>query len=118
MGLNGSQSSRFVTLMIPAFLGLYFHLLTLDGWRVQRHCLLVFLLLLVPGQLPLGLGENHPASSFSRPKRAWRDCYLRTEDFEKCEAMSDFKLLPADSPDELRKKFDYLKQHKLNLFAE
>src|SRR6185436_10351155 len=26
MGLNGSQSSRFVTLMIPAFLGLYFHL--------------------------------------------------------------------------------------------
>ena len=82
------------------------------------NCLLVFLLLLIPGHLPLGLGESHPASSFSRPKHAWRDCYLRTEDFEKCEAMSDFKLLPAEPPDELRKKFDYLKQHKLNLFAQ
>ncbi|MEP7343156.1 MAG: hypothetical protein ABI977_35855, partial [Acidobacteriota bacterium] len=118
MGLNGSQSSRFVTLMIPAFLGLYFYLLTLDGWKFQRHCLLVFLILLVPGHLPLNLGEDHPASSFSRPKREWRDCYLRTEDFEKCEAMSEFKLLPAEPPDELRKKFDYLKQHKLNLFLD
>ena len=33
-------------------------------------------------------------------------------------AMSDFKLLPAEPPDELRKKFDYLKQHKLSLFAQ
>lgn len=116
MGLNGSQSSRFVTLMIPAFLGLYFHLLTLDGWRYQRHAMLAFLLLLVPGHLPLKLGDSHPGSTFSQPKRAWRDCYLQTEDFQKCEAMSDFKLLPADAPDELQKKFDYLKQHRLNLF--
>ncbi|MDQ3012922.1 MAG: hypothetical protein M3X11_19715, partial [Acidobacteriota bacterium] len=75
-------------------------------------------LLLVPGHLPLSLGESHPASSFSRPKREWRDCYLRTEDFQKCEAMSDFKLLPVEPPGELPKKFDYLKQHKLNLFAQ
>ncbi len=118
MGLNGSQSSRFVTLMIPAFLGLYFHLLTLNGWKFQRYCLAAFLLLLVPGHLPLGLGESHPASSFSRPKRAWRECYLRTEDFQQCEALSDFKLLPAEPPGEMRKKFDYLKQHKMNLFAQ
>jgi hypothetical protein len=118
MGLNVSQSSRFVTLMIPAFLGLYFHLLTLDGWRFRRPALLVFLLLLVPGHLPLGLGENHPASAFSRPKRAWRDCYLRTEDFAKCEAMSELKLLPLEPPSESRKKLDYLKQHKLNLYSD
>jgi len=118
MGLNVSQSSRFVTLMIPAFLGLYFYLLTLDDWQFQRLALLVFLLLLVPGHLPLGLGENHPASVFSRPKRAWRDCYLRTEDFEKCEAMSELKLLPLEPPSESRKKLDYLKQHKLNLYSD
>jgi hypothetical protein len=117
MGLNVSQSSRFVTLMIPGFLGLYFHLLTLGHINLWRFSLPVFLLLLLPGHLPLNLGESHPASYFSRNKRQWKDCYLQTEDFQKCEAMSEFKLLPAYPPEVMKRKLDYLKEHRLNLFA-
>lgn len=117
MGLNVSQSSRFVTLMIPAFLGLYFHLLALAPSKLRRFTLAFFLLLL-PGHLPLSLGANHPASYFSRNKRQWKDCYLRTGDFQKCEEMSDFKLLPAHPPEVTKSRLDYLKQHRLNLFAD
>lgn len=118
MGLNVSQSSRYVTLMIPGFLAIYFHLLTVKREAVKRFGLPVFLLLLLPGHLPLGLGQSHPASYYSRNKRAWKDCYLRTGDFERCDSTPDFKLLPSQPPDEIKRKLDYLKLHRLNLFAD
>lgn len=118
MGLNISQSSRYVTLMIPGFLALYFHLLTIKRETARRFGMPVFLLLLLPGHLPLRLGADHPASFYSRNKRVWKDCYLRTEDYNRCESISDFKLLPAQSPEAIKRKLDYLKRHRLNLFAD
>jgi hypothetical protein len=118
MGLNVSQSSRYVTLMIPGFLAIYFHLLTIKREPLRRFGLPIFLLLLLPGHLPLRLGESHPASYYSRNKRAWTDCYLRTEDYEKCDSIPGFKLLPSQSPEEIKRKLDYLKRHRLNLFAD
>jgi hypothetical protein len=118
MGLEVSQSSRYVTLMITGFLGLYFSLLTVENRKLRNAALTVFILLLLPGHLPLGLGQTHPADYYSRNKRAWKDCYLKTEDFNQCEAISEFKLLPAQPQEELKRKFDYLKTRKLNLFAQ
>jgi hypothetical protein len=118
MDLHISQSSRYVTLMIPGFLGLYFHLLSVGPGRLRRIGMPVFMLLLLPGHLPLSVGASHPAAYFSDHKRAWKDCYLETEDYRKCESRSDFKLLPGQPPEELKRKLDYLKQRKLNLFAD
>lgn len=114
-GLNGSQSSRFMTL-IPGVLGLYFYLLTLESLRVRQGMLAIFLVLLLPGHFPLGLGINHPANYFSVNKRNWKDCYLRYEDVEKCDALpdlrTDFRLGAA------KWKLDYLKRNKLNLYLD
>ncbi|MGE0127062.1 MAG: hypothetical protein AB7U82_03065 [Blastocatellales bacterium] len=118
MGLNLSQSSRYVTLMIPGFLAIYFHLLTIKRESLRRFGLPIFLLLLLPGHLPLRLGESHPAGFYSRNKRAWKECYLRTGDYKRCESISDFKLLPSQPPEAIKRKLDYLKRHRLNLFAD
>jgi hypothetical protein len=118
MGLNVSQSSRFVTLVIPGYLGFYFHLLTLKYRRLRTVSLIAFLVLLTPGHLPLRLGESHPASYFSRNKRLWKDCYLQSEDYQKCENLSEYKLLPAYLPKVVKSKFEYLKQRRLSFFAE
>lgn len=118
MGLNGSQSSRFVTLIIPGFLGLYFHLLTLKPGRLSQISLIVFLLLLLPGHLPLGLGDNHPAASFSLGKRAWKECFLRTENQYHCNQLTGFAALSAMEPVILKKRLDFMRQNRLNFYAE
>ena len=118
MGLNGSQSSRFVTLIIPGFLGLYFHLLTLESGRLRQICLVVFLLLLLPGHLPLRLGDSHPATVFSRGKLAWKECFLRTENPDQCNQLTGFPVLSAMGPEVLQNRLDFLKRNRLNLYGE
>ncbi len=118
MGLNGSQSSRFVTLLIPGFLGLYFHLLTLKSERLRRACLIAYLLLLLPGHLPLRLGEGHPAAVFSRGKRDWKECFLQTENITHCNELTGFEVIGATDPEVLRQRIDFMKRNRLNLFAD
>ncbi|MBP6820855.1 MAG: hypothetical protein KA368_04900 [Acidobacteria bacterium] len=118
MGLNGSQSSRFVTLMIPGVLGLYFHLLTLKPGRRRQTCLIVFLILLLPGHLPLRLGDSHPAASFSRNKRAWKDCFLRTGNQDYCNQLTGFPVLSAMEPEVLQSRINFMKNNRLNLYNQ
>ena len=118
MGLNVSQSSRYMSLMIPGMLGLYFHLLALESSRAKRIILAVFLALLIPGHLPLALGGDHPASYFSVNKRNWKDCYLKYEDIAKCDALPDLKTDFTIGIGGAKWKLDYLKQRKLNLYLD
>ncbi len=114
-GLNVSQSSRYMTLMTLGFLGLYFHFLTLKTAIWRRLSLTVFSLLLLPGHLPLTLGNNHPAGYFSINKRSWKACYLSNENIELCDRLTGFPIHP--SAEVLRSKLSYLKQHRLNLYS-
>ena len=118
MGLNGSQSSRFVTLLIPGFLGFYFHLLTLKSNSLRQASLIVFLLLMLPGHLPLGLGDSHPASSFSRGKKAWKECFLQTENVSKCDEQTGFAVVPSFGHETFRKRIEFMKQRRLNLYKD
>lgn len=118
MGLNGSQSSRFITLLIPGFLGIYFHLLTLESERLRQFCLVVFMLLLLPGHVPLRLAESHPASVFSKGKRAWIDCFKKTGDFNQCNQQTGFPVMNVVTQEDTRLRIEFLKRHQLNLFSD
>ncbi len=118
MGLNGSQSSRFVTLLIPGILGLYFHLLTVKSDSLRRVSLIGFLLLMLPGHLPLRLGDSHPASVFSRGKTAWKACFLQTGDVRQCNQLTKFAAVAAIESDVFRRRIEFLKQHRLNLYKD
>jgi hypothetical protein len=113
-GVDSGQSSRYMTLLPPAFFGLYLHLLTLRRAPVRYGALVVFIALLLP--LPWHASDTDMTHSFTDGKRRWKACYLKREEIERCDRVARFSLYPA--PPELKERLDYLKQHHLNLFAE
>jgi hypothetical protein len=116
LGLRGAYTSRYVTLLIPAFLALYFYLLS-KPWRGKRNLVLaIWILLLLPSAMHKPRFEMR---WFSDGKRAWANCYVRTENIRYCDQSTNFAVYPLP-PEQtgLQQKLDYLKQHRLNLFYE
>jgi len=114
LGMGQALSSRYSTLLIPAFLSVYFYFLSIP-WRGARNLVLAsFVILLVPVVVRTPIEE---AGGFADAKRRWADCYVRTGDIRYCDAKADFKIYPVPEETQLQQKLDYLKAHHLNLFA-
>jgi hypothetical protein len=133
---EAAQASRYVTLMIPAFLGLYFYLLSRQpangadvartisgsaraggGSRTTRatFVLPVFVALLLAGAV---MKKTRDLGLFSEHRRAWADCYRETEDINGCNQFTHFKIFPNPESTGLKQKLDFLKERHLNLFAD
>ncbi len=113
MGVGAGQASRYVTLLIPAFLAMYFYLLSVPFQRIRR----VGLALFVPVLIPSALAVRNGARQVSDHKRVWAACYRRIEDIRSCDRLTGFQIHPFPDLTHLPQKLDYLKQHRLNLFA-
>ena len=113
LGVGAGHSSRYVTLLIPAFLAMYFYLLSVPFPRIRKVGLALFVALLIPSALAV----QDRARQFSDGKRAWAACYRRMEDIRSCDRVTHFQIIPVPDPTDLQQKLDYLKQHRLNLFA-
>ena len=109
-----AQSSRYTTLLIPAFLAMYFYLLAVPNKKARETGLIVLVLILIPGHAHL---PSH-APFFADRKIAWANCYKRTESIADCDSATAFKIYPDPEATGLKQKLDYLKRNKLNLFAE
>jgi hypothetical protein len=114
LGSKVALSSRYATLLIPAFLGLYFYLLSFSAKRAGKLSICLFVLLLIPSALAV----RNSARSVTNGKRAWAACYRQTENIPYCDTSSGFKVDPSPEQNHLKEKLDYLKQHRLNLFAQ
>jgi hypothetical protein len=115
LGPGLAFTSRYATLLIPAFLGLYLSFCELrvrPALRVLAIALLA--VLLVPG------GVITPGSYgyYVLGKRAWAACYREDNDIAACDARTHFQIYPQPAASQLKRKLDYLKQHHLSLFAE
>jgi hypothetical protein len=114
LGMQAAGAARNLTLLIPGFLALYFQIL-MDRDSRRRNVLgLVFVLILIPGCVQ----RNHKEiEGFSAMKRAWKDCYRRTENIKYCDQVSHLQLFPWPEGIHMREKLEYLKQNRLNLYA-
>jgi hypothetical protein len=117
LGLDSAQASRYVPLIIPAYLALFFHLLTLQIAKRRQLILLAYLAISIVWVLPIptGMVESR-AFKYYTNKTNWKACYLRFEDIEKCNQLTDFRIYPVD--DYLIDKMAYLKERHLNLFID
>jgi hypothetical protein len=114
VGIAAAFQSRYVTLLIPAFLALYFYLLS-RPWRGMRPLALGLFAVLI---LPKALYVPHSAIPYAEAKRTWVACYKRTEDIAYCNRLTNLMIDNEPKRDRLKEKLDYLKQHRLNLFSE
>jgi hypothetical protein len=106
LGIEAALTSRYVTLLIPAFLAIYFYLILLSATRARKLALGLFLLLLVPSAFAV----RTTARKFADGKRAW--CYLQNENIQYCDSSARFKVNPNPEQDRMKEKLDYLKQHR------
>lgn len=119
LGVDSAQAGRYMPYLIPAFLGLYFQLLLLSRekrlFRFAPHLCAAVLALM---SLPLGAGGVYLLEEYRRGKSEWKRCYLERENVEECNRAARFEIYPPGERGRLREKLSYLKQHKLNLYAD
>jgi len=118
LGLGAAQFSRYMTLLIPSFLGLYFCLTEICNVWTRRLALFSFLVFLLPGYFPLDVKENYIANYYRSIKSNWKQCYSKTQDIETCDQLTGFKICPDATKSKLQQKLDYLKKNQLNLFVD
>ena len=55
---------------------------------------------------------------FTNGKNQWKTYYFQTEDIEKANALSGFKIYPDAKATNLEKKLNFLKENRLNLYLD
>jgi hypothetical protein len=114
LGATAGQAPRYPTFLIPAFLSLYFFFLTTKPRWLKSIALAAFAFALIPGHFHAVAG----AEWYRKGKLAWADCYRKHEDIAFCDAAANFKIYPYPAKTDLKRKLDFLKKNKLNLFSE
>lgn len=121
LGPGGAFGSRYASLLIPAFLGLYLSVRELlvsfpqvhYGAALRGLAVALLAILVVPGSVVTPTLYGYWASG----KRAWANCYLQTGDIAACDSRTHFQIYPNPATTELKRKLDYLKDRRLSLFA-
>jgi len=115
LGPEGGRASRYLTLLIPAFLGIYFSILAIRNHRKRVVLAGIFILLL----LPSCVHQNHKEiEAFSALKQNWKQCYLAHEDIRFCDAEANFQLYPCPECIQMKEKLEFLKRNRLNLYSD
>jgi hypothetical protein len=106
------QSSRYMGLLVPAFLAMYLHLLSWrDGIR-KAAAIVAFAIIVLPNTLKM-----HRDPIQENGKRAWQACYLKVEDIDYCDRVTGYPTHWDPAATHLKEKLDYLKRNHLNLFS-
>ena len=116
LGLGAGQASRYVTLLLPSLVALYWtsrQLYAAGRIRAPLWGIVGFALLVNLGMTGADWAE---LDHFYRGKRAWAIGYLRGEDIEQAEALSEFQIHPDPVGTGLGQKLAFLKTHGLNMF--
>ena len=117
LGLNFSMSSRYMTLLIPAFLGLYFHLNNISSVRFRNISVLIMILVLTFSLLPFSERDMRGIEFYSVKKENWKQCYLENTDWSYCNKKAKLKVYPVVD-ERIQDRMEFLKENQLNLFSD
>jgi hypothetical protein len=116
LGVPGAaQAPRYSTLVIPAYLGIYFYLLSITRSQLRNLAVVCFLILIIPGGVVI---PNYSGHKLADGKRAWAACFLRAHDVAYCDQTTGFPVYPHPAQNGLRQKLEYLEERRLGLFYE
>lgn len=110
-----AQFSRYMGLLVPAFLAIYLHVLTWRANRIRTAAQIVFALALVPSTLLIPAGYS--PQTVHDGKAAWRACILQTGQIDYCDRTTSFPVYPFPRKTHLLEKLQFLQQNQLNLYS-
>jgi hypothetical protein len=117
-GLDAAMTSRYVTLMIPAVLGLYLAALTVERRALRHVILVVTVVAVVPVHVSGRVDAEQHSAWYSEGKRRWSACYRELRDIAACDRKSGFRIYPRPEVTGLRQKLEFLEARRLNLFLD
>jgi hypothetical protein len=118
LGLPSAQSSRYVTYVIPGFLGIYFWLVSLQPGVLRSFLLVTAVAGFIAASFPLREADRSKLNWYAEGKSRWKAVYLQTEDIEVATRTANFRIYPAPERTRLKPKLEYLKKERLNLYLD
>lgn len=120
VSLSSSQNTRYMTLLIPGFVGMLFGIYKIPAPKVAFVLYLVLTFLLLRTLLPFPQTEQASIHSYHNVKESWKACYLELGDFEQCNQRSGFDIYPPypGYKERIDQELDFLKQNHLNLYQD
>jgi hypothetical protein len=117
-GLITAQFSRYITLMIPGFFGIYLWMVTRPAGMMRKFLLTAAVVCLIAATFPLREVDREYLKASLQGKSDWKNLYLLTEDSEMTTKLTGFCLCYLPERAHLNQKLEYLKKNKLNLYLD
>ncbi len=111
---EAAQTSRYMGLLIPAFLALYFHLLTRQASLWKTISIWALALILIPSTLK---APRQYLNDLNASKKLWIECIIMSNDIAACDSSAKFMPYPNPPATQMRDKLDFLREHRLNLYS-
>jgi len=116
LGVGFAANSRYVPLLSPAFVGLYFNL---RSWTLVRWRCAMLVLLAIPFAIsavrPRAV-DQRTMQWFHDVKAKWKEAYVETDRFDIATRYAGFPIHPQPAKTHINEKLRYLKEHQLNLY--
>lgn len=117
LGMPGAQSTRYVPLVVPLFLGIHFHIQAM-AVRPLRHLLAGLMVLgLIAATFPMREAEHSLMVRLKIRKERWAEVYRVSHNIKAADQNSRIRIYPwAPERTQLQEKLDILEERQLNLF--
>jgi hypothetical protein len=118
LGLAAAQASRYMTLLIPGFLGIWLYLTSRKNSKWAIGSILVFGILMTNTFTPFTVNDQSIIRDFYyNGKSSWKACYLEIEDIEACNTRTGFRIYPVTAPG-IKEWLDFFKANGFNLYLD
>ncbi|XCN72057.1 MAG: hypothetical protein Q3M24_17340 [Candidatus Electrothrix aestuarii] len=114
LGLETATASRYTPYITPAFFALY--LFSTTRKDVPKRLIIFSIVCFFVTTFSIGNHNRAYAERLCQGKLRWKQAYLQTENIRLANRISGFAVHPNPSRTHLKRKLDYLKEHRLNLY--
>lgn len=120
---GAALNSRYMPLMAPFALGLWFGLLAWEpaetGLRRVRAALaLLFVAVTITGALRIAAHDEESVERSVTGKRRWIDCSRRGGSVEECNRRAQFEIYPSPAPRAVDESVGFLRERGLSYFRD
>jgi hypothetical protein len=112
---EAAQFSRYMGLLVPAFLAIYFHLLTWRKSAMRTVFLAAFVIVIIPGTLRIPNGYS--PQIVKDGKEAWKTCIMQSGNIDYCDSTTGFQAYPFPRKTHMLEKLQFLQKNRLNLYS-